>query len=105
MHMPSHLTRRVFLRSTALAALAPAGCASLGSPGKGYIDAHVHVWTSDTNRYPLAEGSKADMKPASFTPEELFTHCKPQGVNRIVLTGLEFRVDNALGGGHIGDLE
>jgi predicted TIM-barrel fold metal-dependent hydrolase len=88
-------SRRAFLRSTALAALAPAGCTALARPGKGYIDAHVHVWTSDTNRYPLAEGSKADMKPASFTPEELFAHCKPQGVNRIVLVQMSFyKYDN-----------
>jgi len=31
-----------------------------------YIDAHVHVWTPDTDHYPLARGfNKADMKPAS----------------------------------------
>jgi predicted TIM-barrel fold metal-dependent hydrolase len=91
----SPFSRRAFLRSTALAALAPAGCASTGNPGKGYIDAHVHVWTSDTDRYPLAEGSKASMKPASFTPEQLFAHCKPQGVNRIVLVQMSFyKYDN-----------
>src|SRR5947208_16164833 len=51
-----------------------------------YIDAHVHVWTPDTAHYPLATGyKKEDMKPASFTPEELFKHCKPAGVDRINL--------------------
>jgi predicted TIM-barrel fold metal-dependent hydrolase len=91
MHTPSRSTRRAFLRSTALAALAPAGCASLGGLGKGHIDAHVHVWTPDTARYPLAPGfSKADMKPASFTPEELFAHSKPQRVTRIVLIQMNF---------------
>ena len=40
-----------------------------------FIDAHVHVWTPDTAHYPLAAGyKKEDMKPASFTPEELFKH-------------------------------
>ncbi len=97
MHSPSHPTRRAFLRSTALAALAPAGCASLGGGRKGHIDAHVHVWTPDTARYPLAEGfSKKDMQPASFTPEELFAHCKPQGVSRIVLIQMSFyKYDNS----------
>jgi len=56
-----------------------------------YIDAHVHVWTPDTARYPLAGGyKKEDMKPASFTPEELFKHCKPAGVDRINLIQMSF---------------
>src|SRR5947209_20632044 len=56
-----------------------------------FIDAHVHVWTPDTAHYPLAEGyKKEDMKPASFTPEELFKHCKPAGVDRINLIQMSF---------------
>ncbi|HWY88900.1 MAG TPA: amidohydrolase family protein [Gemmataceae bacterium] len=56
-----------------------------------YIDAHVHVWTPDTARYPLAPGfTKESMKPASFTPEELFGHCKPAGVGRINLIQMSF---------------
>lgn len=55
------------------------------------IDAHVHVWTPDTGRYPLAAGfKKADMQPASFTPEELFKHCKPAGVGRINLIQMSY---------------
>src|SRR5439155_844795 len=56
-----------------------------------YIDAHVHVWTPDTAHYPLASAfKKEDMKPASFTPEELFKHCKPAGVDRINLIQMSF---------------
>ncbi|MFN4257812.1 MAG: amidohydrolase family protein [Gemmataceae bacterium] len=56
-----------------------------------YIDAHVHVWTPDTAHYPLVEGyKKEDMKPPSFTPEELFKHCKPAGVERINLIQMSF---------------
>src|SRR5437763_1857510 len=56
-----------------------------------YIDAHVHVWTPDTARHPLAAGfKKENMKPASFTPEELFKHCKPAGVGRINLIQMSF---------------
>ena len=56
-----------------------------------YIDAHVHVWTPDTTRYPLAAGfKKENMKPASFTPEELFKHCRPAGVGRINLIQMSF---------------
>ncbi len=57
----------------------------------GFIDAHVHVWTPDTAHYPLAKGfKKADMKPASFTPEELFKHTRPAGVDRINLIQMSY---------------
>src|SRR6266542_1461807 len=56
-----------------------------------FIDAHVHVWTPDTIRYPLAPGfKKEDMNPGSFTPEELFKHCKPAGVGRINLIQMSY---------------
>lgn len=56
-----------------------------------YIDAHVHVWTPDIGHYPLAAGfKKSDMKPASFTPEELFKHTKPNGVDRINLIQMSY---------------
>ena len=55
------------------------------------IDAHVHVWTPDTTKYPLAAGFRRDeMKPASFTPEELFAHSQPAGVGRVVLIQMSF---------------
>ena len=97
MNTSTILTRRTFLRTTALAALAPAGCASLQHPRHDCIDAHVHVWTPDTHRYPLAPGftKKKDMVPPSFTPEELFAHCRPAGVSRVVLIEMSFyRFDN-----------
>ncbi len=57
----------------------------------GYIDAHEHVWTPDLDHYPLAEGYKReDMKPPSFTPEELFKHTKPAKVDRINLIQMSF---------------
>lgn len=102
--------RRGFLRLTAaltasvgLASVLPSGSAAdvLAQPtesssgtrplGTGYIDAHVHVWTSDLENYPLAEGySKSDMQPPSFTPEELFAHAHPSGVDRIVLIQMSY---------------
>lgn len=83
--------RRAFLRSTALAALAPAATTMAQATKDGYIDAHVHVWTPDTDRYPLASGFKRkDMVPPSFTPEELFAHSRPEGVSRIVLIQMSF---------------
>jgi predicted TIM-barrel fold metal-dependent hydrolase len=57
----------------------------------GAIDAHVHVWTPDSERYPLAAGFRRDeMKPPSFTPEELFEHARPCGVERVVLIQMSF---------------
>jgi predicted TIM-barrel fold metal-dependent hydrolase len=57
----------------------------------GFIDAHVHVWTPDTAHYPLAPGfKKEDMKPPSFTPDDLFKHTKPAGVDRISLIQMSF---------------
>ncbi len=69
-------------------------CASL--PLRDAIDAHVHVWTPDTVKYPLAPGfQKADMQPASFTPEQLLAHCRPEGVTRIVLIQMSYyQTDN-----------
>ena len=52
----------------------------------GFIDAHVHVWTDDIDHYPLGPGyTKEDMQPPRFTPEDLFKHTKPAGVDRINL--------------------
>src|SRR4029079_12380320 len=60
-------------------------------PAMNYIDAHVHVWTPDTDHYPLGKGWKKEaMKPASFTPDELFKHTKPAGVNRVVLIQMSY---------------
>lgn len=85
------ISRRSFLKSSVSAVTASlAGCAS-SEAHSGHIDAHVHVWTPDTVKYPLAPGfKKSDMKPESFTPEQLFAHCKPEGVSRIVLIQMSY---------------
>lgn len=55
------------------------------------IDGHVHVWTPDIEGFPLPEGRNPEqMKPPSFTPMELFAHCKPLGVERINLIQMSF---------------
>lgn len=52
----------------------------------GYIDAHVHVYDADS-------GTKM---PLRFTPADLFAHCKPSGVDRIVLIQISsYRYDNS----------
>jgi predicted TIM-barrel fold metal-dependent hydrolase len=68
-----------------------AGCPGADTDRQKAIDAHVHVWTPDTERYPLTAGFRRDeMKPASFTPEQLFGHARPCGVGRVVLIQMSF---------------
>lgn len=51
-----------------------------------YIDAHSHIWSPDTDRWPLAnEKTKKDLDPPSFTPEELLKLAHAVGVGRVVL--------------------
>ena len=51
----------------------------------------------DTGHYPLAPAFKvSDMKPASFTAEELLAHCRPSGVGRVNLIQMSYYTfDNA----------
>ena len=92
MHTPSALTRRHFIRTAALATLAPSVGGALENASPGFIDAHVHVWTPDTERYPISSdpGFKKHRTVESFTPEELFAHSRPQGVARVVLIQMSF---------------
>ncbi len=87
-----HVSRREFTAlSAATLALGLAPSSQATTIEENWIDAHVHIWTPDTTKYPLSGKYKvADMQPASFTPEELFAHCKPVGVNRIVLIQMSF---------------
>jgi predicted TIM-barrel fold metal-dependent hydrolase len=56
-----------------------------------YVDAHSHIWTPDVAHYPLAKGFKpADMRPPSFTAEELLKQCRPAGVGRVNLIQMSF---------------
>lgn len=51
-----------------------------------YIDAHSHIWSPNTDKWPLANGkTKADLDPPSFTPEELLKLAHAVGVGRVVL--------------------
>jgi len=94
--MPSRPTRRDFLHTAASAAAMSALPRSASAAVDGDIDAHVHVWTPDIAQYPLASGfDVSQMKPASFTPEELFVHTQANGVGRIVLIQMSYyRFDN-----------
>jgi predicted TIM-barrel fold metal-dependent hydrolase len=85
--------RREWLGGTALvgATLAARGLAREAAASDGFVDAHVHVWTPDTARQPLAAGfTVADMQPPSFTAAELLAACRPHGVGRVVLIQMSF---------------
>jgi predicted TIM-barrel fold metal-dependent hydrolase len=89
------ITRRKFMGTSAAAAMAAAAGQwstlsadekKSAAPEYPWIDAHSHVWSPDTARWPLANGkSKADLDPPSFTPEELLAIAHPVGVGRAVL--------------------
>ena len=98
-----HFTRREALVAGAAGALAlacdikhsigaePKASDAADKPAGKFIDSHVHVWTPDTKKYPLAAGYKvADMQPPSFTPEQLLEHANPNGVGRIALVQMSF---------------
>lgn len=101
--MTSHTssTRRSFtgnsLRLLAASAFATAGprlsCSDEATAGiaDGLVDAHVHVWTPDLKRYPLAaDFQRSDMQPASFTASELLAAAQPLGISRIVLIQMSY---------------
>src|SRR5262245_34397796 len=87
-NMTHELDRRTFIHRATSIGAAVLSARSIGEglssaapksepqkPFKNYIDAHVHVWTPDVARYPLAPGfTKERMRPPSFTPQELFEH-------------------------------
>jgi predicted TIM-barrel fold metal-dependent hydrolase len=95
---PSSPDRRQFLATSLRAAGSALGaglvsqCATTGSTSSGYIDAHVHIWTPDRKNYPHCADPQfeKDMTTPSFTPEQLFAQCRPEGVTRIVLIQMSF---------------
>jgi len=51
-----------------------------------WIDAHIHLWTSDTQNFPLAgEQTAADLDPDDFTPEIYLRHARPSGISRVII--------------------
>lgn len=95
----SSTNRRDFLKASALSggaavlgsissSLTPAMAQNPEAPNvkSGWIDAHSHIWTTDLEKFPLANGqTRADLKPPSFTAEELLDLAGKSGVTRVVL--------------------
>lgn len=80
------------LLQTALSATSSVALASAATKRPGnWIDAHVHVWTGDLDKYKLAQGyTRAQMKPPQFLPEDILGHAKGSGVNRVVLIQMSY---------------
>ena len=56
--------------------------------GGRIIDAHSHIWTQNTDDFPLHPScTVSDLDPASFTAEELLEVTRTHGVGRAVLIG------------------
>lgn len=50
------------------------------------VDCHSHIWTPNTKKYPLKEGTtNKDLAPPSFTTDELLAVARRNGVGRVVL--------------------
>lgn len=85
------VTRRQVIKTgaAALASGVLVGChmtEHAGGSTDGYIDAHSHIWSDDLKKYPLGPwATPADMKPPTFTADELLAITKPNGVDRAVL--------------------
>ena len=51
-----------------------------GATPVNIVDAHIHVWTSDFDQYPLAPGfTPADLWLPSFTPDDHFAYSRKVG--------------------------
>ncbi len=84
-------TRREWLVVTGGAGLVAAACAGKNTTKPKaaehrIVDAHVHIWTSDFKRYPLAPGFEPkDLWVPSFSAERLLEEAHRSGVGRINL--------------------
>jgi predicted TIM-barrel fold metal-dependent hydrolase len=57
----------------------------------GYIDAHVHVWSDELDRYPIsAPFQPADMNPVAARPEALIEQAQRSAVHRIVAVQMSY---------------
>ncbi|MGD1081151.1 MAG: amidohydrolase family protein [Candidatus Sulfotelmatobacter sp.] len=62
-----------------------------------YVDAHVHIWSSDIKRYGLGKGFKSDdMKPIAYLADDILHDARPSGVDRVVLVQMNvYGFDNS----------
>jgi predicted TIM-barrel fold metal-dependent hydrolase len=56
-----------------------------------YIDTHVHVWTDDVARYPLApKYEPRDLAVPRYLPEDILSEAHSHDVNRVVLIQMSY---------------
>ncbi|MBM3800809.1 MAG: amidohydrolase [Acidimicrobiia bacterium] len=83
-------TRREFLASTAgaasVASLAGASASARPDEIVGIVDAHVHVWSGNIRKYPLAPGfTPKDLWLPGYTPDDILKQARGLGVARLNL--------------------
>jgi predicted TIM-barrel fold metal-dependent hydrolase len=66
-----------------------------GRPGenesRGFIDAHVHVWTDDLDRYPISTPFvSTDMTPRFARPDAVLDQARKSAVDRVVLVQMSY---------------
>lgn len=85
-------SRRRFLATTGTLSIAPMLPLFADTAVKdGLIDAHVHVWPADREKYPLAASSIGRaIIPEVFDPAILSRHQEGTGVTRTVLIQMSF---------------
>jgi predicted TIM-barrel fold metal-dependent hydrolase len=80
------INRREMLAVTGATAVGLSTGIAMAADKPGYIDAHSHIWTPDVKSFPLKDGQTADdLKPRSFTDDELMAIASKVGVDRVVL--------------------
>lgn len=90
------MTRRHWLRSAGAASITAVGARAGLTPARAtkrahhqsspIFDAHIHVWSDDTDRFPLAPGFiKEDLWAPSYSIEEYWQECYSAGVTHVNL--------------------
>lgn len=86
------ISRRNLLKAAATTIVAGVAVARLpdraaGEPPQfsGAIDAHSHVWSHDSQKYPFGKWVEKDKVDPAFTPADLLKIARASGVDRVVL--------------------
>lgn len=95
------INRRKFMTTAGAATLGTATLSQAQFHSKddqsGNIDAHVHVWDANRDKYPLSPDFAAkEVNPPVFSPDVLMAEQKGTGVTRTVLIQMSFfKYDNS----------